>query len=825
MGKTVYKIIRFILMLPINIIKYFCLGLYFVSSVFIEIMLNAIYFASFLVYKTVKYFVLFFTFPILIFNMFKQLLKRENKMAKTKKNIIEPIVLAEADEDNIEPIIIEDDNAALELVPNVQVDEVLDNNLFDEVPIVLEEPDLDEVNIIDESNDLNETNFIEETYGLNQEIEEEKLNSNLSETETFAEPIVNNNPKKIKQPRKKINIFKYLFLPFEIISYPVYKLFKYIYMGIIFASSGLYKIFKCILYSLKYILNLISKAFVFLSFFVYKIFKYLIYSLGFPILIANIIIIKNKENIIKKQKIREENRLRKEEAKFKKQLAIQKKQEEKLRAEIKRKKQQDEYINENVKIEKKTFKQKFDDLLNILFSSPKVLVDKIKSSIDNSIFMKNKRNKRDINRQALLIDFEGEDAEKSDVKLVYQYTAKNKDGKIITDYMEAFSKVEVHSFLLSEGFEVYNIKTNKWIQFLYQGYSDSKVKIKTKDLIFFLTQLSTYIKAGIPLVDSLKILARQYSKNKKYQRLFRTIIYDLSMGDNFSTALSKRGDAFPRILISMIRASEMTGDLPEVLDDMADYFTEMDKTRKQMITALMYPLIILVVSIGVVVFILLFVIPKFVDIYQSMDASKIPAFTLAVLAVSDFLKNYSIHLLIGILIFIILFIYLFKNIKGFKTLCQWVMMHIPVIKNVIIYNEVTNFTKTFASLLSHNVYITDSMEILTKITNNEIYKMLILDTITNLAKGEKISTSFKDHWAFPIPAYEMLVTGEQTGQLPEMMAKVSDYYQTLHQNSVTRIKTFVEPILIIFLTVVVGIIVLSIIIPMFGMYQTVQGIG
>ena len=114
------------------------------------------------------------------------------------------------------------------------------------------------------------------------------------------------------------------------------------------------------------------------------------------------------------------------------------------------------------------------------------------------------------------------------------------------------------------------------------------------------------------------------------------------------------------------------------------------------------------------------------------------------------------------------------------------------------------------------------MEILTKITNNEIYKMLILDTITNLAKGEKISASFKDHWAFPLPAYEMLVTGEQTGQLPEMMSKVSDYYQELHKNTVTRVKTFVEPILIIFLTLVVGIIVLAIIIPMFGMYQSVQ---
>ena len=132
------------------------------------------------------------------------------------------------------------------------------------------------------------------------------------------------------------------------------------------------------------------------------------------------------------------------------------------------------------------------------------------------------------------------------------------------------------------------------------------------------------------------------------------------------------------------------------------------------------------------------------------------------------------------------------------------------------------FSKTFASLLTHNVYITDSMEILNKVTNNEIYKMLILDTISNLARGNSISTAFNNHWAFPLPAYEMLVTGEKTGRLPEMMLKVSDYYQDLHTNTVTRLKAFMEPILIIILTAVVGVIVLAVVVPMFSMYEAVQ---
>ena len=156
---------------------------------------------------------------------------------------------------------------------------------------------------------------------------------------------------------------------------------------------------------------------------------------------------------------------------------------------------------------------------------------------------------------------------------------------------------------------------------------------------------------------------------------------------------------------------------------------------------------------------------------------------------------------------------------------QYIAMHIPVVKQVIIYNEVTMFSKTFASLLSHNVYITDSMEILNKVTNNEIYKMMILDTVANLARGERISKAFENQWAFPVPAYEMIVTGEKTGQLAEMMAKVSTYYQSLHKDTVTKIKALVEPLLIIFLTFCVGVILLAVIIPMFNMYQQVQNLG
>lgn len=478
----------------------------------------------------------------------------------------------------------------------------------------------------------------------------------------------------------------------------------------------------------------------------------------------------------------------------------------------------DVYLNKNIKIEKPSIGQKIKAFFAHLFGGFSKKSDKM---FKNNIFAKNRRNKRDMNQQALLIDFEGADAVKSNKKVLYQFIARDKDGKIIKDYFDAYSKVEVHSYLLSEGYEVYSIKTNKWIQVMHAGTNTSKTKFKNKDLIFFLTQLSTYLKAGIPLVEALRIISRQYKK-KKYINIFKSVIYELSVGESLSSAMEKQGNAFPRLLINMVKTAEMTGSLPEVLDDMSEYYSEAEATRKQMITAMTYPSIVMVFSIGVMVFVMIYVVPKFVEIYDTMD-TELPGITKVILGLSHFLTHFWYLVILGIVLLIVLVITSYKKVKGFRTAVQYALMKMPVFKNVIIYNEVTMFTKTFSSLLAHNVPITDSMEILNKITNNEIYKMLILDTITNLAKGGKISDAFKDHWAFPLPAYEMIVTGEATGELSEMMGKVSNYYQELHKNAVTRIKTFVEPALTVFLTVGVGIILLSIIIPMFNMYSAVQG--
>ena len=398
----------------------------------------------------------------------------------------------------------------------------------------------------------------------------------------------------------------------------------------------------------------------------------------------------------------------------------------------------------------------------------------------------------------------------------FRYKVRGSSGKIINGTFEGPSADEVKVFLQNEGYEVIEVVPRKF----YDIDINIGGKFTAADLSFSLTQLSTYLKAGIALIDSVRILEKQ-SEKPEQRKVYQKVVYELLKGQDLSAAMEKQGDKFPPLLVNMIKTAELTGDLTSVLDDMADYYTSKEETRKAMVSAMTYPVIVLCIAIGVIIFILVSIVPQFVEMYKDNDA-EIPAITTFVMNASDFIVNYYAFIIVGVVVFVGLFVYLYKKNKTFRKNVQLVLMHIPVFSQIIIYNEVYNFTKTFASLLNHGVFITDSMEVLAKITNNEIYKEIIARTIINLNKGVNISESFKGQWAFPVAAYEMIVTGEKTGQLGLMMEKVANYYQVLHKTLVKQMQSFIEPLMIAFLALIVGTILLSIVVPMFDIYGKIQ---
>ena len=398
----------------------------------------------------------------------------------------------------------------------------------------------------------------------------------------------------------------------------------------------------------------------------------------------------------------------------------------------------------------------------------------------------------------------------------YKYTIINGVGKKEHGTFEAETELEVKNFLLGQDYQVLEVVERSKTDIDIGGNG----RIGASDLSFVLTQLSTYIKSGIPLADSVRILAKQ-SKKPNLKKSFSQLVYQLLKGENLSDAMEMQGNVFPKLLINMVKTSEMTGDLPSILDDMAEYYTSMDQTKKQMKSAMTYPVVVLTIAFGVLIFMLTYLVPQFTSMFDEQGAT-LPLITQIILNVSDFIKTKWYILLLSIGSFVFIFVMLFKKVQKFRETIQIILMHLPVVKDIIIYNEIANFTKTFASLINHGVFITDSMEILSKITSNEVYKRIINKTLENLGKGDTISSAFKGEWAIPVVAYEMIVTGETTGQLGEMMEKVAGHFQTLHKNVIDQMKSLIEPLLICFLAVIVGIILISIIQPMFSIYSQIK---
>ena len=411
------------------------------------------------------------------------------------------------------------------------------------------------------------------------------------------------------------------------------------------------------------------------------------------------------------------------------------------------------------------------------------------------------------------------DGVKTAEKQVYKYYVKDKKGKYITGYFPAFSRMDVYSYLNDEGYVIYEISTDKQIAFLHGGMLSSKSKMKTKDLVFWLTQLCTYLKAGIPLTDSVRVLAQQDSRTK-YKALYQSMVYELTMGATFSDTLERQGSCFPALLVNMIKSAELAGTIEETLDQMAQYYQEIEDNRRAIISAVAYPCVVLVFAIGIVIFMLSYIVPKFVDVYESMGAALNPV-TVITLKISAFITTKWMYVVSIVVVLVVSYIVCFRKIKAFRKTMQGFYMRFPALGNIIVYKEVGMFSRTFASLLKNNVLISDSIDVLSKITQNELYKDLMINTVNSLVKGNKMSETFKDNWIIPDIAYFMIVTGESTGDLAAMLDKVADFYTKQQKNSVAMIKTFIEPVMIIFLAVSVGFILVAILVPMFGIYSTV----
>lgn len=397
---------------------------------------------------------------------------------------------------------------------------------------------------------------------------------------------------------------------------------------------------------------------------------------------------------------------------------------------------------------------------------------------------------------------------------VFAYKAKTRDGKLVKGKIESTNKKEAlnelrHMDLIVFEVDALNAVLNKDLNF--------RSSLKSKDFIVFLRQFSSLTNAGILLVDALDLLAVQ-STSLALKEALEELSEEIREGVALSEAMAKKPKLFPELLIHMIHSAEVSGRLEEVLQQMADYYEKQHRIKQKITTAMTYPLVVAVLAFFITAFLLVFIVPIFGDMFASMG-SELPPITQIVLTLSVLVQRYwwMVLLLMGMLVAGI--IQLGKK-DQVAYVFDVVQLKIPILGAFLQKTLLARMTQTLSSLINSSVPILQAIEVTSKVVGNRVVENVLLQAQKDVEQGESLAKPMVDHWFFPPLIIQMIQVGESSGELDEMLKKVSEIYDQEVQESSDKLQALIEPIMIIILSGIVGVIVLSIVIPMFSMFET-----
>lgn len=340
--------------------------------------------------------------------------------------------------------------------------------------------------------------------------------------------------------------------------------------------------------------------------------------------------------------------------------------------------------------------------------------------------------------------------------------------------------------------------------------------VKLQHFVIYLRQFATLLKAGVTIVDSTAILAEQTESKALKKALFNTE-QELREGNPFSDAVSKHKKIFTPMFINMVKAGEVSGNMDETLERLAEDYEKQHFTRQKIISALTYPLVIGILAICAVIFLLVTVVPTFVTMFADMGA-ELPAITKFVLASSEFMQTYWWLIAIIFIVIGVFFMYIKSN-KQTKYYLDYVLLRMPIFGKMLQKAVLARMMRTLSTLFSSSVPILQAMSIVEKVVENEVIAKVIRESHVSLEKGRSMTEPMIKHWAFPPLVTQMITIGEGTGALDSMLAKIAEFYEKEVEQGTDRLKSLIEPIMIVLLAGVVGVIVLSIMMPMFSMFD------
>ncbi len=338
-------------------------------------------------------------------------------------------------------------------------------------------------------------------------------------------------------------------------------------------------------------------------------------------------------------------------------------------------------------------------------------------------------------------------------------------------------------------------------------------KVKSKVLTVFTRQLATLVDAGLPLLRGLRVLERQ-ERNPTLKRILNELAVAIEGGSTFSEALAQHPKVFNRLFVNMVKAGELGGVLEVVLNRLSEFMEKAQKIKGKVVAAMFYPTAVMVVAVGILAILMIFVVPKFEAIFADMlDGASLPQFTRIVLGISRMIKDNTIGTL-GILFACFVAFKFFKKTKFGGTLIDRIKLKLPVFGPVLSKVAIARFTRTLGTLVSSGVPILQALTIVKETSGNIIVANAVGAIHESVKEGETITQPLETSKVFPPMVISMVDVGEQTGALPEMLMKIADTYDEEVDNAVAAMTSLLEPIMIVFLAVIVGSIVIALFLPL-----------
>lgn len=397
---------------------------------------------------------------------------------------------------------------------------------------------------------------------------------------------------------------------------------------------------------------------------------------------------------------------------------------------------------------------------------------------------------------------------------IFRYSGRTKTGAPKKGIIEAPNKKVAMEKLRAQGINARELQESNSI--LHKDIAFG-TKVKHQEFVIYCRQYATLIRAGVPVVEATRILGEQ-TRSKPLKRALMQVEEDIRNGMAFSDAAGKHPKVFPLLFVNMMRAGEATGNVDDTLDRLASTLEKQYNIKKKIQSAMTYPAILSLLTLVVGMFLMVFIVPTFMDAFKEMNL-EMPLITVIVVGISDWLIQFWYLVILGLLVLVVGLHYFYKNNKEFHYAVNVFLLRMPIFGQLLQKDIIARMTRTLSTLFSSSVPILQALTIVEKVGGNPVMGKVVLEARDNLEKGGTLSEPLEKSWLFPPLVTQMTSIGEKTGSLDYMLEKIADFYEEEVNRAVDTMKSLIEPLMIVVLALVVGVIVAAIFLPMFQLYE------